>query len=315
MANLTTSPETISPWQAFLQNRRVQKMAFVLSVLIPMIIMFGAFYIYPLVDGFLGSLTDWRAFQPERTFIGFEHYRDLLADDTFRQATLNTLQYVLYYLPIMMVLALLIALGIRVTGRFAAFFRMVYFLPVVTSVIATALIWQFLYQPRYGLFNQLLFLIDLPPFGFLRDPDQALPSIAVYNVWKQLGFNIVLFLAGLSSIARVYYDAARVDGANAWQLFRYITMPLLRPTLLFVLITGMINTLQVFGPIYVMTSQTANDKPGGPLGSTLTLAVYQYQTAFDQFDLGKGAAAGILLFLLVLAVTILQGALLRVWRD
>lgn len=295
-----------------LEDRAFQRNAFILSVLVPMGIVFVLFWIYPLLDGFYGSLTDWRAFQPEREFIGLEHYATLLQDDNFHDAVLNTFEFVLLYLPAMIALALLLALAIEsVSSRWKPLFRTVYFMPVVTSVIATALIWSWLYQPRFGLFNSLLSQLGLGTLGFLRDPGQALPSIAVYALWKNLGFNIVLFMAGLSSIDRTYYEAASVDGANGWQTFWHITLPLLRPTFVFVLITGMINTLQIFGPVYVMTAQTGNDLPGGPLNSTLTLAVYQWQTAFRELNLGYGAALGIMLFLIVLVITLIQARFLR----
>lgn len=299
---------TLNNW---LQRRGTQKHLFILAVLIPMSIIFLLFWVYPLANGFIGSLTSWRAFDPAREFIGFANYARLLDDDRFWIALGNTARYALFYLPLATGLALLLALAINQTGRLQSFFRTVYFLPVVTSVISTALIWSWLYQPRFGLFNQLLNLLNLPPQGFLRSPDQALASIAVYAVWKNLGFNLVLFLAGLSGISRTYYEAARVDGASGWQVFRYITMPLLQPTILLVIITSIIKIMQDFGPIYMMTSATGNDLPGGPLNSTLVLSVYQWEVAFRELNLGYGNTIGIALFVIILIITLVQARLLR----
>ena len=294
-----------------LQDYRSQKTIFILSILIPMGIIFGLFYIYPLITGFLGSLTDWRAFVPEREYIGFENYEKLFRDEVFRASLRNTLLYVVMYLPPSIILALILALAINAAGRLAPLFRTMYFVPVVTSVIATALIWGWLYQPRVGLFNQILQQLGLPRQQFLFSPDSALASVVVYSIWKQLGYNIVLFMAGLSSIDGSYYEAAKVDGASAWKSFRYITLPLLQPTTVFVFITGIISSLQVFGPIFVMTGASGNDLPGGPLNSTIVISVYQWQVAFRELKLGYGAAMGVVLFLIILVITLINARLLR----
>ncbi len=293
-------------------DHHVQRRLFVLTAMIPMGIMFAVFWVYPLLDGFWGSLHRWSAFDPEREFIGLANYVDLFTDHVFQAALLNSFEYVLYYLPTSILLSLALALAISASGRLRTLFRTIYFLPVVTSVVATSLIFNWLYQPRFGLINQILELLYLPPLDFLRSPSQALPSIAAYSVWKNLGFNMVLFLAGLSAIPRMYYDAAKVDGANGWQRFVRITLPLLRPTTIFVVITGVIETLQVFRPIYIMTAQTGNDAPGGPLNSTTVISLYQWQTAFTNGDLGYGAAMGIVLFLIILVVTVIQVGLLGI---
>ena len=158
-----------------------------------MFIFFFTFYIYPLFAGLAGSMTDWRAFQAARPFIGLDNYLKLLRDDTFLAAARNTLLYSAMYLPISIILSLVLALAIDASGIFKSVFRTVYFVPVVTSVIATALIWGWLYQPRYGLFNQVLTMLGMNRLQFLNSPAQALPSIVAYAVWKQLGYNIVLF--------------------------------------------------------------------------------------------------------------------------
>jgi ABC-type sugar transport system permease subunit len=288
-----------------------QQRIFVLVALVPMAIIFLVFWIYPMLDGLWGSFTNWSAFNPQRSWVGLKHYNALFADDIFLHALQNTFVFALVYVPASILLALLVAVAIEGTGALRPIFRTIYFLPVVTSVIATGLIWAWLYQPALGLFNQLLQLAGLPTQRFLLSPQQALMCIVVYSLWKNLGFNMVLFMAGLSGIDPSFAEAARVDGANRWQVFTRITLPLLRPTVVFVLITGVIEALQIFGPIFVMTSQEANAAPGGPLNSTMVVAVYQWQVGFRELNLGYAAAMGIVLFLIILVLTLLQTPLLR----
>lgn len=292
-------------------RRNAEQMVFVLTVLIPMAIVFIMFWIYPLLNGLWGSFTKWQGFSPDRPFVGLENYRSLFQDPIFLAALKNTFLYTLMYLPSEIFVALMLALAINGSGRLRTLFRTIYFLPVVTSVIATALIWKWLYQPQLGLFNQILQMVGLPKQRFLLSQSQALGSIAVYALWKDVGFTMVLFMAGLTSIDKSYYEAARVDGANRWQLFWGITLPLLQPTLIFVFVTGLISTLQVFGPIFVMSGAAANSPPGGPNNSTMVVSVYQWQVAFNELNLGYGAAMGIVLFLIILVVTIFQARFLR----
>jgi ABC-type sugar transport system permease subunit len=319
MATVTASPArnltpvATAPAPQRNSLRRNQQF-FVLSVIVPMLLFFGIFYVYPIIAGFAGSLTNWRAFQdPEaRFFVGLENYTALFNDPIFRASLVNTFKYAALYMPLTIVLSLGAALAINAAGRLAGFFRTVYFLPVVTSVIATALIWSVgFYQPRYGLFNQVFALLGLPQQPFLRSPETALFAVVLYSVWKNLGYDIVIFMAGLSAIPPTFYEAAKVDGASRWHVFRHITLPLLQPTMVFVIITGIINSLQVYGPIYVMTVASGADKPGGPLNSTIVVAVYQWQVAFSELKLGYGAAMGIVLFLIILGITLLQSRFLR----
>lgn len=291
---------------------QAQQQMFTWVVLTPILLLFAVFWIYPLIDGVWGSLTHWQGFADQRPFAGLHNYTTLWQDPIFRRALLNTLLYSALYAPLSIALALLLALAIEATyGRWRTFFRTAYFLPVITSVTATALIWAWLYQPAFGLFNQLLQLVGLPTQRFLISPSQALVSIVVYAIWKNLGFNLVLFMAGLKAIDRTFHEAARVDGANDRQIFWRITLPLLRPTMIFVIITSVIDSLQTFGPIFVMTSREANDAPGGPLNATLVLSIYQWQAAFRELNLGYGAAMGIVLFLIILALTLTQAGSLR----
>jgi ABC-type sugar transport system permease subunit len=287
------------------------KTFFILSVLVPMGLIFLVFWIYPLISGLYGSLTRWQGFSTERPFIGFQHYTKLFGDPIFRTALLNTFKLAAVFVPVSIVLSLILAIAIENSGKPRSFFRTFYFLPVITSEIATGLVWAYLYQPSFGLINQILNLAGIESQRFLLSTEQALYCIVAYAIWKTMGYDMVLFMAGLNGIPEVFREAARVDGANRWQVFSKITLPLLSPTMVFVLITGVINTLQIFGPIFVMTSREANAAPGGPLNSTMVVAIYQWQVAFREMNLGYGAAMSVILFVIIMLITALQIPLLR----
>lgn len=297
----------------FIHSKKFSQYLFMAVVFVPMVAYFMIFIIIPMFMGIWGSFTDWAGFSTTQKFVGLANYTRLLGDKVFLRALLNTFIYLLMYLPAAIVLGLSFAFLIEATGIFKQFFRTVYFLPVITSTIATALVWAWLYQPSLGLFNMLLKMAGLQPLLFLRSETQALPSIVVYALWKNMGYVMVLFMAGLSAINRVYYDAAKVDGAGTWSLFRHITIPLLRPTFVFVLITGLIDAMKLFGPVLVMTTPEAyTGVPGGPKNATMVLSLYQWIVAFKEGQLGYGAAMGVVLFLIILGVTVIQLRTLRV---
>lgn len=292
-------------------RQKAQQRIFILTILIPLVISFALFWVYPVVRGFWGSFTQWRAFDPNAPFVGIQQYIKAFNDPIFRISLRNTFYYTVLTIPANVILALLLALAIEASGGARTAFRTVYFLPVVTSTIATALVWKWLYQPSLGLFNQLLTLASLPTQRWLLSPQLALPSIAIYSIWKNVGFTMVIFMAGLTTIPQSFYDAARVDGANRWQTFWHVTIPLLQPTFVFVLVTGVIGALQVFGPIYVMSAAAGDALPGGPNNSTMVVAVYQWLMAFRELELGYGSAMGLILFLIILALTLLQLRILQ----
>jgi multiple sugar transport system permease protein len=300
----------------FLNSKNFSRNLFMMVVFVPMVLYFMIFIIVPMFMGIWGSFTNWTGFAAEQKFIGLDNYTRLFSDKVFLRALLNTFLYVAMYLPAAIVLGLGMAFLIEATGVFKQFFRTVYFIPVVTSTIATALVWAWLYQPSLGLFNMLLKMAGLTPLLYLRSETQALPSIVVYALWKNMGYVMVLFMAGLAAISRVYYDAAKVDGAGRLQVFRHITIPLLRPTFVFVLITGMIDAMKLFGPVLVMTTPEAyTGVPGGPKNATMVLSLYQWIVAFKEGQLGYGAAMGVVLFLIMLIFTVIQLRTLRVQWD
>ena len=280
-----------------------------LVTLVPLLVAYLLFWIYPIIATFILSFTNWQGFQERQAFIGFENYRHAFTDPFFIRSLINTFTFALLYLPLVTGGGLFLALLVNAAGRLKDLFRMIYFFPVVTSVIATAFVWRYLYQPRVGIFNTILEALGIPGQRWLLNPKQALVSIVLFAAWQSIGLNMVWFLAGLSTIDSTYYDAAVVDGANRWQSFRFITLPLLRPTFAFVSITSMINALQIFAPVYIMTSSgitSGESPPGGPSNSTMVIVLYQWLTAFRELNLGYGAAMGVILLVIILVFTLVQ---------
>lgn len=260
---------------------------------------YAVFLIFPILYGLYGSFFTWNLIAGSFDFIGLEHYTSALTDKLFWIAMLNNLYFAAVTVILVTCISLLTALGIHSVRRFKGFFRTVYFMPVITSMVATALIWKWMYEPKIGLFNQMLYWFDLPAMKWLSDPILALPSIIIMTVWKNVGFAIVIYLVGLLNIPKSLYEAGRIDGAGRRQAFWHITIPMLRPTTLFVLITSIIDYLQVFVPIFIMTK-------GGPGQMTYTTSFLIYDTAFQYYNLGKASAISFLLFLVIIAVSFLQ---------
>lgn len=269
-----------------------------------------AFFLYfrilPAFQALWLSLYEWHADPSQRRFVGLEHYARLLEDPLLRRALFNTLLYTLLGVPGQIALGLIIALLLRRAPLGRDLFRAIYFAPYVTPAVAVAWVWSWMLSPHFGLVNELLALLGIPPQPFLQSPSQALPTVTWVVVWQNLGFQVVLFLAGLESIPRQYYEAARIDGAEGWRLFRHITWPLLNPVLVFSVVIGTIGYLQLFTQV---VNLNFTDQ-GGPLNSTLTLALYIYQLAFLRFQLGYAAAVTVLLFALILLITLVQLKLL-----
>lgn len=271
-------------------------------ILIPLIF-FLSIRIAPVIYAFWVSLHRWDPIALERPFIGLDNYRKIQSDPVFWKAFRNTWTYVLLGIPISLTLSLSIALGLQKLIRFVGFYRVLYFIPYMTSLVAVGWVWRWMYMPN-GFFNEALRQVHLGPYKFLGSPDMALYSILAVTIWQGLGFQVIIFLAGLESIPGIYHEAARVDGASSWQRFRDITFPLLNPTLVFLLVTGVIDYLQVFTQIRTMS----NAGTGGPLNSTISLVLYVYQQAFQQLPSKMGYASAItfVLFAIILLITIAQ---------
>jgi multiple sugar transport system permease protein len=261
----------------------------------------------PTLSALQVAFYQWDMLSDERPFVGLGNFQRLAGDQVFRTALMNTLKYVALGVPAGLVLSLAIALALTRVRRLAGLFRTVYFIPFITSLVAVGWVWRWLYQPQRGSINELIGLFGIPSQPFLQSTSQALPSIVVVNVWHDLGFQIVIFLAGLHAIPDIYYEAARLDGAGRWAMLRHITLPLLNPTIVFLAVTSAISSLQVFSQVQNMSAQGT----GGPLNSTLSLVLYVYQKAFGgAYQMGYASAMTVVLFALILTVTLVQLRLL-----
>jgi multiple sugar transport system permease protein len=275
----------------------------------PALALIAVFLFLPMAASLLLSFTDFDIYALGRLdrlrFIGLENYRRLLNDPMFWTALKNTLYFVIVGGPLSVLVSLSAALLVnhRLT-RFQGWFRTLLFLPVVTTLVAVAVVWRYLYHPRHGFINYVLGWVGLPPIDWLGDTDWAMPAIILMAVWKNFGFNMVVFIAGLQSIPRRLYEAAEIDGADGWAQFRYITLPMLAPTFLFVTVITLIGSFQLFAEPYVMTQ-------GGPADSTLSVALLMFQEGFRWWNLGYAAAVAFVLFLIILAGTLLQARLRR----
>ncbi len=256
----------------------------------------------PTLSAFRLSLFKYSILKDTQPFIGLDNYARLASDETFHRALLNTGLYTVIGVPVQIALGLAVALLLGRARLFQGLLRALYFLPYVTPVVAAAWVWQWLFSPQFGPVNTFLVWLHLPPQNFLNSPAQALPVTAALVVWQNLGFQIVLFLAGLSAIPRSLYEAAELDGASGWRLFLGITLPLLNPTIVFSVVTGTIAYLQLFTQI---VNLNFTDQ-GGPLGSTLSVAVYIYQMAFGRYEMGYASALTVGLFVIIMVITLFQ---------
>ena len=271
------------------------------------IVFFAYIRIYPTLFAFQMSLHDYNPLAEEQPYVGFENYEKVFEElgeeeSKTKSAFQNTVNYVLFGVPIQLGLALAIALMLNEIRTMSTVYRILFFLPFVTSTIAIAWVFRMLYQPRFGLFNVILQLLSLPQQPFLKSQYQALPSVLALVIWQGMGFAIIIFLAGLKQIPRTYYEAAEVDGASRWHTFRYITFPLLNPSIVYLLVLQTISFLRMFAPVVAMTQLGR----GGPLDSTLTVVLHVYNEAFGSYNMGFASSLTVVLFMLILGVTIIQ---------
>jgi multiple sugar transport system permease protein len=271
-------------------------------MLTPVMILFGYIRVYPIVRTFILSLYKWDMLSKIRPFIGLLNYQALLKDSRFLQAIQNTTVYAFATVFFSILIALPLAIVLAGKIRFSPLYQTIFFLPFITPMVAMAVAWKWIYDPKYGILNYFLAIFHISPIGWLVYPETALWAIIAMSVWKVIGYNMVLFLVGIKNIPATYYEAARLDGASSLDLFRYITFPLLRPMTLFVLVTSMINAYNVFTQVYVMTlgSQSAP-------GSAVRVLVFEiYTNAFQFHKMGYASAEAVVLTLIVLVLTILQ---------
>ena len=270
----------------------------------PALLVIGAFFLLPVAGSLVLSFTDFDIYAiaslENVRGVGLGNYGTLLRDPFFWIALRNTFYFVLVGGPLSIAVSLAAALLVsaRLTP-FKGFFRTAYFAPVVTTLVAVAIVWRYLYHPRFGLFNYALGFLGIDPIDWLGDPTWAMPAIILLAVWKNFGYNMIIFVAGLQSIPEELYEAAWLDGAGAWRQFRHITLPMLSATFLFVGIITMIGYFQLFAEPYVMTQ-------GGPVHSTLSVVLLMYEQGFRWWNMGYAAAIAFVLFLIILAATVLQ---------
>lgn len=259
--------------------------------------------IYPIFSSFYISFTDWDIISSGKQFIGLENYQRIINDPVFFKALGNTFKYVIYGLPINLILSFIIAYNLNKLQRGLAFYRSLYFIPYISSLVAVSWIWRWLYQPvPFGFFNNLLGFFGILQQPFLQSTSQALPSILAPTIWAEMGFQVIIFLAGLKAIPEFLYEASDIDGADNWQKLFKITIPLLRPTVIFLIVTGSIKYLRIFAQVYNMTREGM----GGPLNSTKPLVLHIYNNAFRSFDMGYASAMTVILFILILCITLVQ---------
>jgi multiple sugar transport system permease protein len=271
------------------------------------ILFYGLIRFYPTVEAFIISTTNWNLMSSP-SFVGLANFKRLMADPVFWQVFRNTFLYLIIGTPLSLVLAFTIAYHLDRVRFMHGFIRALYFLPFLTTATAMAWVWRWFYQPvPIGLINDLLSSFGFAQQPFLRSTAQALPAVLAPAIWAGLGFQVVIFLAGLRAIPTTYYEAARIDGVSDFAILRKITLPLLKPTIIFLVVFSSIGFLRIFDQVYNMTS----GDPGGPLNSTKPLVLMIYQTAFSSFDMGYAAAQTVVLFLVLLCVSLLQLRLLR----
>ncbi len=281
-------------------SRRRWGVVFILPQLISLI----CFGIIPIVIAFVLSFYDWNGFTiPE--FIGFDNFITVFKDPDMWKAVKNTAVYTVIYVPCSIVLALLLAVVLnKVAGKL--FYRAVFFLPQVVTSVGIAVVWSWIYQPQFGILNMVLRFFGFEGKEWLRDPSTAMGAVIVMSIWWGLGYNIVLFLAGLQNVPATYVEAAKIDGATSKDIFFHITVPLISPTTLLVTITTMIDAFQVFDQMFLLTS-------GGPVKSTYTIALHIYQTAFSEFEMGEASTISLFLFVVIVAISALQFKLSNKW--
>jgi len=281
-------------------NRR-EDLSTAAIALAPAIILFALFNLYPLVySGYL-SVMEWDGFSPNKEYVGLDNYKALYESPMFRNALEVTFKYTVGVTLLGVAVSLIIAVLLNSGIRGQNIYRLVYFLPVVTSTVAAAVVWRYLMSPGTGYADVLLRDLGvIPPSpSWLRNPDWALRIVILVGIWKRLGFNIVIYLAGLQNIPKDYYEAATVDGANSWDRFRRITIPLISPITLLLVIMSIIDSFLIFDVVYVMTD-------GGPVGTTEVVGLLLYRQASRYFTLGTASAMGWVIFAIVFVITLIQ---------
>jgi multiple sugar transport system permease protein len=299
-----------TPYRLSLYSRLMNNDNFAGYLLVaPLIIGLLLFNLYPVLYSFYLSFTKGTFGGPPK-WVGLENYRTLVDDPIFWKSLWNTLYYTVGVIPLSVVLAIALALAMNQKLRGITVFRAIFFLPIITSSVAVSIMWLWIYNPQFGILNYLLSQIGITGIKWLAVPETAMLSIIIMAIWRGLGYNMLLFLAGLQNIPDTLYEAAKIDGAGNWAQFRYVTLPLLTPTTFFVVVLMFIGGFQVFEYTYVMTNGA-----GGPVNSTMTVVLYLYREGFTYFRLGYASAIAYILALMIFAVTAIQFRMQRHWVN
>lgn len=294
-----------SRWRRFRRNR--QALLFCYIALAPVLVLFFYVRVIPIIESVALSFYRWDLIRPVKPFIGLRNYEDLLSDENFRLALENTLIYSISTVVVSTLLALPLAVFLARKGWIAAVYQTIYFLPVITPLVPMAIAWRWIYDYTYGILNYGLSFFGIPAVPWLTSPDIALWAIIIMSVWKGIGYNLILFLVGIRNIPDSYLEAASLDGASPWQRFWNVTLPLLKPILLYVLVTATINSFNVFTQVYVMTLGSQASP-----GQALRVLVFDiWQNGFQFRKMGYGSAEAMALTFLVLGFTMIQFRLVR----
>ena len=269
------------------------------SFILPNFIGFAVLTLIPVITLFYMSFTNWNVFG-KADWTGLQNYQRLVADGSFHVAVVNTLYYSALHIPLSIGIALGLALLLNNKLRGVAFFRTAAFFPYITSIVAIAVVWNLLFSPEYGPINEILRAVGISdPPGWLTSQEWAMPAVVIVSTWRDMGYYMILFLAGLQTVPRELHEAARVDGANVWQRFANVTLPCLRPTMFFVIVMLTINSFKIFDLVLVMTD-------GGPGQATLVISQFIYRKGFEENQFGYASSAAVVLFLMCIVVTVVQ---------
>ncbi|MHC1750634.1 MAG: carbohydrate ABC transporter permease [Cellulosilyticaceae bacterium] len=280
-------------WQSFIRG---------LLYIMPALVLLMLFTLYPLIKTIdMSFYIQYNYFKDLVFERGLGNYSYLVHDKEFIKAVKNTFIYVISVMPLSILLSLFMAILLNSKIKFKKLFQTIYFLPFVTSTVAISIVWNWIYHSDYGVINYLLGLIGISPIKWLLDPKWAMVSLVIMSVWKSLGYNIIIFLAGLQNINAQYYKASRIDGATPWQRTMKVTLPLLSPTIFFICVITLINSFKVFDQIYALFG-----KQPGPLNSCLSMVYYIYEKFYNQFHYGIASAAVVVLYIIILILNVVQ---------
>lgn len=269
------------------------------AFLLPVIILFAIFNAFPMLYSLWLSFVEWDGFSPQKKFVGIQNYLTLSKSSEFYNSLYITIVYTVLVTIFSILIGMLVANMLNSKIRFRSLYRTLYFIPVVTATAASGVVWKYLLDPSQGIINKFLTMFQLPPVPWLTDPFWVIISISMVGIWKRIGFNMVIYLAALQSISPGYYEAADIDGATDFEKFRYITLPLLKPTTILLTIMSFIDSFQIFDQVYVMTN-------GGPMGASDVLGLYMYREGFKIGHIGYASAVSWVIFLFVFIATLIQ---------